>query len=93
MIVRSTGLPGLRRFLDKLLIWRCSPGWWLFMIFGLPAVFYLGFALKGESLDEAFPFPSLATYLLAVLLMAIKGSVEEVGWRLSNPPCWISLCQ
>ncbi|GAB5500504.1 MAG: hypothetical protein PsegKO_28150 [Pseudohongiellaceae bacterium] len=81
LIVKSAGLPGLRRFLSRLLIWRCSAGWWLFMIVGLPAVFYLGFALKGEALDEPFPFPSVGVYLVAVLLMAIKGPVEEIGWR------------
>ncbi len=99
LVMKSNGLPGLRSFLGRLLIWRCSAGWWVFMIVGLPAVFYLGFMLTGEVLHDPFPFPSVGVYLLALLLMAIKGPVEEIGWRgLALPvlqrrlaPFWASL--
>jgi len=81
LIGKASGLAGLARFSRRFLIWRCPGGWWLFMVNGLPAVFYLGFAFKGESLSDPFPFASVGAYLLALLLMAIKGPVEEVGWR------------
>lgn len=81
LVVSLRGITGLRPFLGRLLIWRCSPAWWLFMLLALPAVFYAGLAMKGGVLSEPFPFPSVGVYLLALLLMAIKGPVEEIGWR------------
>ena len=55
--------------------------------------------VKEGSYDTLFPFPSLLTYLLALLLMAIKGPIEEIGWRglalpllqRSMAPIWAAL--
>lgn len=75
------GTKGLRRYLSRLYRWRCSPGWYAFLILGVPLLFCCGSALKGNLLSEPFPFPSFQAFAVALLLMAIKGPVEEFGWR------------
>ena len=56
--------------------------------------------MKGNRFAEPFPLTSLQTLLIALLLVAIKGPIEEFGWRgLALPllqaevllPCWAEL--
>lgn len=99
LVLRTGSWGGLRRFLARALIWRCSPAWYAFLLLGVPLVFILGSALRGNLWSEFFPFPSLPAGLLVILLAAIKGPVEEFGWRgLALPllqrklaPLWASL--
>lgn len=99
VVLYSEGGFGLRRFLARLLIWRSSIGWYALMIIGIPVVFYAAAALQGRRFTDPFPFPSIPGYLTAAFLMAIKGPVEEIGWRgLALPllqrrfsPIWASL--
>ena len=92
-------LEGIKRFLARVLLWRCSPSWYLFLIIVIPLVFYLGAAIKGTLLGNLFPFESAGVFFLALLFAAIKGPVEEFGWRgLALPllqrtfaPIWASL--
>ncbi len=81
VIVRSTGTGGLQRFLGRLLLWRCTPAWYGFLVLGIPLVFLGGAALKGNLFTEPFPLPALPALLTALALTAIKGPVEELGWR------------
>ena len=81
IVLYQAGISGLRRYLSRLLIWRCSPVWYAFLIVGLPMVFYAGAACKGTLWSEPFPFSSIQTLLAALVLAAIKGPVEEFGWR------------
>lgn len=90
---------GLRRFLTRLLLWRCSIIWYAFLIVGIPVIFYFGAVLKGTLFETPFPFRSIQSLFVALLLAAIKGPVEEFGWRgLALPllqrklaPFWASL--
>ncbi len=99
IILYHAGVSGLRAYLSRLLIWRCSPVWYAFLIVGLPMVFYAGAAWKGTLWSEPFPFSSFQTLLAALVLAAIKGPVEEFGWRgLALPllqrkfaPIWAAL--
>ena len=75
------GVGGLRRFLSRLLLWRCSPAWYAFLIVGIPLVFIGGSALKGNLFKEPFPFASFPAFIVAMFFMAIKGPIEEFGWR------------
>jgi len=75
------GLPGLRRYLGRLLIWRAPVGWYLLLLIGLPAIFYLGAALSGTLTREALAQPPLPELLALVGFMLILGPVEELGWR------------
>jgi len=72
---------GTKRFLGRMLLWRAPAPWYLFILLGVPAMFYLGAIYKGLSLSELFPVSSLGVYLVSLLLFAIKGPVEEIGWR------------
>jgi membrane protease YdiL (CAAX protease family) len=81
LVVRYQGVAGLRRFLGRALRWRCRWEWWVFLLAGVPLIFVLGSAWRGNLLTDAFPFDSLGATLTAVALAAIKGPVEEFGWR------------
>lgn len=81
IILRRTGVSGLGKYLTRLFRWRCSPYWYVFLLIGLPLVFYGGSAWKGNLFSEPFPFSSVGALFTAILLSAIKGPVEEFGWR------------
>ena len=75
------GAKGFRRYLSRLLIWRCSWAWYAFLIIGIPLIFFIGSALKGNLFLEPFPFSSFQSLIMALVFAAIKGPVEEFGWR------------
>ncbi|MBW2451146.1 MAG: CPBP family intramembrane metalloprotease [Deltaproteobacteria bacterium] len=75
------GLNGLAIFLSKFFRWRCSAGWYLFIVVGVPLVFYAGAFLKGSLSENFYPFDSIPDLFIALLLSAIKGPIEEFGWR------------
>jgi membrane protease YdiL (CAAX protease family) len=81
IVTYCSGAVGLRRYLARLLLWRCSRAWYAFLIIGIPLLFFSGAALKGNLFAEPFPFGSFQTLVVALLFMAIKGPVEEFGWR------------
>lgn len=99
LILYRHGAEGGRRFLSRLLLWRASIHWYVLLIVVVPLVFYASALLKNGIDDPLFPFASVPAYLLALLLMAIKGPVEEVGWRglalpllqRSMAPIWAAL--
>jgi len=81
LILYRSGIDGIRRFLSRLLLWRVSIQWYFLLIVVVPAVFYVSGLFKRGTCDTLFPFPSAKAYLVALLLMAIKGPIEEIGWR------------
>ena len=81
LVARHNGMAGVRRFTSRLLLWRCSPGWTTFLLLGVPLPFLAGAALGGTWPTDPFPFGSAWGYLTALFFMAIKGPVEEFGWR------------
>ncbi|MBT7951906.1 MAG: CPBP family intramembrane metalloprotease [Gammaproteobacteria bacterium] len=81
LVIYYGGVEGFRRYLARLLLWRGSLAWYAFLIIGIPLLFFGGSALKGNLFTEAFPFSSAQTLVAALLFMAIKGPVEEFGWR------------
>jgi membrane protease YdiL (CAAX protease family) len=72
---------GIRRFLSRLLRWRASAVWYLFLLIGIPALFYGGAVWKGVDAEAMIPVESVGGYVAALLLFAVKGPVEEIGWR------------
>ena len=72
---------GMRRFLSRLLLWRASAAWYAFLLIGIPLLFYAGAVWKGLSFAELIPVSSVGAYLVALALFAVKGPVEEIGWR------------
>lgn len=99
VIFRWSGLAGLLRHLARALLWRCSWPWYAFLLVGVPLVFFAGSFFKGNLSEASFPFPSLSSFLVALILIAIKGPIEEFGWRgLALPllqrkmaPVWAAL--
>ncbi len=81
IVARKGGISALRRFLGRILLWRCSAAWYFFLLLGVPLIFTIGAGLKGTLFSEPFPFTSVQTLLIALVLAAIKGPVEEFGWR------------
>jgi membrane protease YdiL (CAAX protease family) len=81
IILMKAGWGGTKRFLGRMLLWRAPAPWYLFILLGVPAMFYLGAIYKGLTLSELFPVSSVGVYLVSLLLFAIKGPVEEIGWR------------
>lgn len=81
LVIHHGGIAGLRRFLGRALLWRCSAGWYAFLIIGIPLIFISGSAFRGNFFTEPFPFASFPALLGALVLAAIKGPVEEFGWR------------
>ena len=81
LVVHTSGIAGLRLFLGRVLLWRCSVAWYAFLIIGIPLIFIGGSAFRGNLLTEPFPFASMQSVFAALVLAAIKGPVEEFGWR------------
>ena len=75
------GYRGLKGFLSRFLLWRCSTGWYVFLIIGIPFIFYAGALIKGSLFSEPFPFVSFSALVTALVFAAIKGPIEEFGWR------------
>ena len=80
LVLRYFGLRGLGSFLKRFTLFRASLGWWLFLVLGIPAVYYLGALIVG-SLNEPFPFEPWHSVIPALLFMLVLGPVEEFGWR------------
>jgi membrane protease YdiL (CAAX protease family) len=81
LVARACGVAGLQTFLRRALLWRCSTTWYAFLIIGIPLIFIGGSALRGNLLTEPFPFTSMQALFVALTLAAIKGPIEEFGWR------------
>jgi len=75
------GIKGLTLFFSRIFLWRCSVGWYVFIVIGIPLVFYAGAAIKGTLFGNLFPFDSIQALFMALVLSAIKGPIEEFGWR------------
>jgi uncharacterized protein len=81
VVTNKAGLGGLTRYLSRLLLWRTSSLWTLFLLVGVPLLFIGGTVLKGNFFSDPFPFPAFASLLVALAFTAIKGPIEEIGWR------------
>ncbi|MCA9955144.1 MAG: CPBP family intramembrane metalloprotease, partial [Anaerolineales bacterium] len=80
LIWQTYGFKSLGSFLKRLTLWR-APVWaWLFIILGVPAVMYLGAALKGSA-GEPLPYSPWYQVLPALALALFLGPIEEFGWR------------
>lgn len=99
VITYHSGVRGLRRYLTRLLLWRCSPVWYALLLVGIPLLFSGGATVKGNLFTEPFPFTSFQSLILALALTMVIGPIEELGWRgLALPllqrrfaPAWAGL--
>lgn len=81
IITYHSGAAGLQRYLSRLFIWRCSVAWYVFLIIGIPLLFFSGSALKGNFFTAPVSFSSFQSLIVALALTVVKGPIEEFGWR------------
>ena len=81
LVIRNAGLAGLRRYLSRLLLWRVHWAWYVFLLVGIPMIYYVASAFKGNLFEDAFPFAHWQDVFPALLFMLVLGPIEEFGWR------------
>jgi len=81
LVIRRDGLAGLKRYLSRLLLWRVHWGWYVFLLAGIPVLYYSGAALKGNLFSAPFPFSNWYEVIPALAFMLVLGPIEEFGWR------------
>jgi membrane protease YdiL (CAAX protease family) len=80
LVIWHYGLKGLGSFLRRLTLWRAPLAWWIYLIFGIPAIVYAGAAIKG-TLGDPFAFSPWYLVLPALGHALFLGPIEEFGWR------------
>lgn len=75
------GMAGLRGFLARLLLWRCSARWWGLVLIVIPVVFMAGSLLKGGPLLAPLPPGGVGAIAALMVMMLFLGPIEELGWR------------
>ena len=75
------GVAGLKAFLSRLLIWRLSSLWVVFILIGIPVVFMIGSSLKAGPLLAPIPPEGVGTMIAITFMMLFLGPIEEFGWR------------
>jgi membrane protease YdiL (CAAX protease family) len=80
LVLRHYGLKGLGSVLQRLTLWRAPLKWWLFLLLGVPVIFFAGAAIKG-TISDPFPFTPWYQVLPALGMALFLGPIEEFGWR------------
>jgi membrane protease YdiL (CAAX protease family) len=81
LVIRETGFDGLGRFLGRLRLWKCHPGWYAFIFLGIPLLMVAGAILKGSLGTYVFPFSTWPQIITGLGIAMVVGPVEELGWR------------
>lgn len=86
LVLFFTGRAGLGLFLSRLILWRCAPGWVIFILVVIPMAYVAGSQLKGGPLVAPVPPDGVNALFATLFLMLFLGPVEEFGWRgLAQP--------
>jgi uncharacterized protein len=81
VVFSFAGAAGVRSFLQRLLLWRCSAGWVAFILVGLPLVYAAGSLIKGGPVLAPLPREGVGVVVASLFVMLFLGPVEEFGWR------------
>jgi membrane protease YdiL (CAAX protease family) len=81
LVLSYAGLPGMRRFLSRLLLWRAPTFWVAFILIGLPLIFASGSLLKGGPILAPFAPDDAGPVIAILFMMLFLGPIEEFGWR------------
>lgn len=80
LVLRHYGFKGLASFFRRLTLWRMPLAWWLFLILGIPVIFFAGAGLKG-TIGDPLPFSPMTQVFPALVIALFLGPIEEFGWR------------
>lgn len=81
LVFYFAGFSGVKAFLTRSFMWKCSPVWVAFILIGIPLVYVAGSLVKEGPVLAPIP-PEGAGGLIAILfMMMFLGPVEEFGWR------------
>jgi len=75
------GWAGVKLFLSRLLLWRCSPLWVALVLIVLPLVFVAGSLIKGGPVVAPLPPEGAGPVIAVLFMMLVLGPIEELGWR------------
>ncbi len=75
------GTSGIAAFLSRLLLWRGSVGWALFILTVIPVVYVAGSLIKGGPVLMPLPSEGAGSVMAVLFMMLFLGPVEEFGWR------------
>lgn len=81
VVLLHSGIAGIRAFLSRLLLWRCSVGWTAFTLLLIPLVFVAGSLIKGGPVLAPLPPEGLGPVMAVLFMMLFLGPIEEFGWR------------
>lgn len=81
VVLAHGGFAGLKAFLTRLALWRCSVYWAVFLLVGIPLTFAAGAWVKGTLTSDPLASDGIGAALGAMLFMLFLGPVEEFGWR------------
>lgn len=81
LVLYFGGIAGLKSFLSRLLMWRCSAGWAAFIFVVIPLVFMAGSLLKSGPLLAPIPPEGVGAMVAVLFMMLFLGPIEEFGWR------------
>jgi uncharacterized protein len=79
LVWRHYGLRGLGSYFRRLTVRQMPLAWWVFLVLGIPALFYLAAAILGPI--QPFTYSPWYTVLPALIFMLLLGPIEEFGWR------------
>lgn len=81
LVINYRGRAGLGRYLSRLLLWRAPKWWYAFLLLGIPLIYILGAAVKGNLTSGGFASFTISQLLGLMVFMMVLGPVEELGWR------------
>lgn len=81
VVLSLSGPAGVGAFLSRLTLWRCPPGWVLFVAAGIPLVYVAGSLAKGGPVLAPLPPGGPGAMVAVLFIMLFLGPVEEFGWR------------
>lgn len=81
IIFNNSGFRGIKTFMKGILLWKASWGWYVFLFFGIPLIFFAGAYLNGKLFTQPMPYQTFGPAIIAIALAVIKGPIEEFGWR------------
>lgn len=81
VVFYHAGWQGLKRYFSRLTLWRSSRSWYVFLILGIPLIFFIGAAIKGAVFSTLLIPSSFELLLVILFITLLKGPVEELGWR------------